>query len=113
MDLLVALAQAATAGSSEATLATEGISAALVDDLGVEVAGGMIVAIEVGNLIVNTEAQEMKGLRHSVMTVDAIAIDGNETNRLEAAGHRPRLPEVAHQATVGASQLEMRQQAKM
>lgn len=108
----MALAQAVTAGNSEATLVTEGISAALADDLGVEVVGGMIVAIEVGNLIATTEAQETKGLRHSVTTVGANAIDGNEARRLEAAGHRHHLPEFAHRATVAASQLEMRQQAR-
>lgn len=111
--LLVVLAQVAMAGISEATLVIEEIFVVLEDDLEVEVAGVMIVAIEVGNLIAIIVVQGMKERRRSVMNVAGIVIVGNEMRPLEAADNRHHLAEVGHQATAVANPFEILQQVKM
>lgn len=106
-------AQVTTAAISEATLVTEGISGVLEGDLEAEVAGGMTVATELGKLIGIIEAQGTTGRHRSVMTVAAIAIDGNETNPSEAVDHRHPLPEAAHRVIAVANQYGMPRQVRM
>lgn len=107
------LEQAATAAILEATLGTEGIFADLVGGPEVVEAGVTIAAIGDGNLSATIGVLEMKELLHSVMSVAAIVIDGNETTTSEGAGRRHRLLEVAHQAIAVVNPSEMLQQARM
>jgi hypothetical protein len=114
MEFPVALVQIATAGTSEATLAIEVISEVHADGRGVEVAGVMIVEIEVEKLNVNIEVQETTGaLRHFAMTEAVIEIDGIGMIASGAAEHHHLRVEVDRPIMALVNPFEMPLQAKI